>query len=207
MKLWAAVKIFWTRLRRLFARPDPAIRRLNRLRSIYQQDVTAGLHTRRVRDMLRGSVAPEYQTHYDRLLRIEQVTADLLRKDVRLALPHLLLHVYSLTERVARLIDQLQRADQLMALYPEGSTEQQMVADARRELLVRMDEAIALQDSIPARLMQISAASTGREFDQARDRLSDLNTRLEGVLESYEQLSNETTRRYVDHMAHHKEDE
>jgi hypothetical protein len=142
-----------------------------------------------VRNILRGEVAPEYYPHYDRLLRFEQVTADLLRKDIRLAIPDLLPHVYALTERVARLIEQLQRGDQLMALYPEGSVEQQMVAEARLQLLARIEEAMALQESIPARLLQLSAASSaGRDFERVRESLADLDTRLEGMVDSYAHL-------------------
>jgi hypothetical protein len=185
MKWWAAI-LSW--LRRRFTRLSPTQRRLKRLRAAYQADI--GLHSRRVRHILHGEVAPEYYPHYDRLLRFEQVTADLLRKDVRLAIPDLLPHVYALTERVARLIEQLQRGDQLMALYPDGSAEQRMVAEARLQLLARLEEAMALQESIPARLMQLSAAaSTGRDFERIRESLADLDTRLEGMIESYAHMS------------------
>src|SRR4051812_24241553 len=117
MKRWIVILMrLRLSLRVLFSRPDPVVRRLKRLRAIYASDASAGPHHRRVRDILRGHVAPEYQTLYDRLLRIEQATADLLRKDVSasLSIPSLLPHVYSLTERVAHLIDQLQRSDKLM---------------------------------------------------------------------------------------------
>ncbi len=185
MKWWAAI-LSW--LRRRFVRLSPTERRLKRLRAAYQ--VETGLHSRRVRDILRGEVAAEYYPHYDRLLRFEQVTADLLRKDVRLAIPDLLPHIYALTERVARLIEQLQRGDQLLALYPEGSAEQQMVAEARLQLLARIEEAMALQESIPARLMQLSAASSaGRDFERMRESLADLDTRLEGMIDSYAHMS------------------
>lgn len=185
MKWWAAI-LSW--LRRRFTRQSPTERRLKRLRAVYQAEI--GLHSRHVRDILRGEVAAEYYPHYDRLLRFEQVTADLLRKDVRLAIPDLLPHVYALTERVARLIEQVQRGDQLMALYPQGSAEQQMVAEARLQLLARIEEAMALQESIPARLMQLSAASSaGRDFERIRQSLADLDTRLEGMIESYAHLS------------------
>ncbi|GEM_PF-6114491 len=184
MRWWAAI-LSW--LRRRFIRLSPTERRLKRLRAVYQAEV--GLHSRRVRNILRGEVAPEYYPHYDRLLRFEQVTADLLRKDIRLAIPDLLPHVYALTERVARLIEQLQRGDQLMALYPEGSVEQQMVAEARLQLLARIEEAMALQESIPARLLQLSAASSaGRDFERVRESLADLDTRLEGMVDSYARL-------------------
>src|SRR5581483_176971 len=184
MRWWAAI-LSW--LRRRFIRLSPTELRLKRLRAVYQAEV--GLHSRRVRNILRGEVAPEYYPHYDRLLRFEQVTADLLRKDIRLAIPDLLPHVYALTERVARLIEQLQRGDQLMALYPEGSVEQQMVAEARLQLLARIEEAMALQESIPARLLQLSAASSaGRDFERVRESLADLDTRLEGMVDSYARL-------------------
>jgi hypothetical protein len=189
--LWA-VLLAW--LRGLFTRPDPVAWRLNRLRAVYRADPAAGLHNRRVRNLLREQVAPEYHTHYDRLLRMEQVTTDLLRTDIPsgLAVPDLLPHVYSLTERVARLIEQLQRGDKLMGMYPDGSAEQEMVADARRNLIARIDETIALQESIPARLMQLSAASTGRDSGRLRETLADLNARLEGMADSYNDLSIDT---------------
>jgi hypothetical protein len=189
--LWAVV-LAW--LRRLFTRPDPVIWRLNRLRAVYRADPAAGLHTRRVRNLLREQVAPEYHTHYDRLLRLEQVTTDLLRTDIPsgLTIPDLLPHVYALTERVARLIEQLQRGDKLMGMYPDGSAEQAMVADARRNLIARIDETIALQESIPARLMQLSAASTGRDSGRLRETLADLNARLEGMAGSYDDLRIDT---------------
>ena len=182
---WWTALLSW--LRRRFARPNPTERRLKRLRAAYQLEF--GLHSRRVRDILRGEVAPQYFPQYDRLLRIEQVTADLLRKDIHLAIPDLLPHVYALTERVARLIEQVQRGDQLMALYADGSAEQQMVTEARLQLMMRVEEAMALQESIPARLMQLSAASSaGRDFGQMRESLSDLDTRLEGMVETYAHL-------------------
>jgi hypothetical protein len=215
MSVWLLLlREVWARLRRLLNRspaPDSALRRLNRLRAIYRANPNAGLHTRRVRDTLRAHVAPEYQTHYDRLLRFERAAADLLHNDVRLAVPNLLLHVYSLTERVVRLIEQLQRGDQLVDLYPDGSAERAMVADARRRLITQIDEAIALQESIPARLMQLSAASTGRDLNQLREALTGLDTRLEGMVDSYERLSLETAwqQRYntgqIDHFADDKE--
>jgi hypothetical protein len=143
---------------------------------------------------LREQVAPEYHTHYDRLLRLEQVTTDLLRNDIPsgLAVPDLLPHVYALTERVARLIEQLQRGDKLMGMYPDGSAEQAMVAEARHNLIARIDETIALQESIPARLMQLSAASTGRDSGRLRETLADLDARLEGMAASYDDLRLDT---------------
>ena len=189
--LWAVV-LAWLRSR--FTRPDPVLWRLNRLRAVYRADPAAGLHNRRVRDLLREQVAPEYHTHYDRLLRLEQVTTDLLRTDIPsgLTVPDLLPHVYALTERVVRLVEQLQRGDKLMSMYPDGSAEQAMVADARRNLIARIDETVALQESIPARLMQLSAASTGRNSGRLRETLADLDARLEGMADSYTDLSIDT---------------
>jgi hypothetical protein len=208
--LWRLIRDL---LRRLFARPDPVLRRLDRLRAIYRSDSEAGLHSRRVRDVLRGHVAPGYQTHYDRLLRVERATSDLVRHDVRPALPDLLPHVHSLTERVVRLIEQLQRGDQVLDLYPDGTTARELVEDARRRLVTRIDEAIALQENIPARLMQLSVASSARELNQLRERLSNMSARLEGMADSYERLSLETTwqqrityeDRQLDQNVHHKE--
>ena len=97
--------------------------------------------------------------------------------------------VYTLTERTARLIEQLQQGNQLAALYPEGSKEQQMVVEATQHLIARIDETMALQESLPARLMQLSTASTGRNSDRLRETLADLNARLEGMAESYDELS------------------
>jgi len=193
IRWWAAIIRWWRQhIKQWRTPPDPLIKRLNRLRAVYRSDPNAGLQTRRVRDILRGVVAPEYQTHYDRLLRIERVTTDLLRQDVPpgLAISDLLRHVTSLTESVARRIDQLQRGDQLLALYPEGSAERAMVDEARLRLIARIDEAMTLQESIPARLMQLSTASTDRDFKRLRVALDDLSTRLEGMTDSYDQLNN-----------------
>ncbi len=198
LHFWAAFRLlvrwWWQRVKRWRTPPDPILLRLNRLRAVYRSDPNAGLHTRRVRDILRGVVAPEYQTHYDRLLRIERVTTDLLRQDVPpgLAISDLLRHITSLTESVARRIDQLQRGDQLLGMYSDGSAERAMVDEARRRLIARIDEAMALQESIPARLMQLSTASTDRDFKRRRVALDDLSTRLEGMTDSYEHLSIET---------------
>src|SRR5258708_10211677 len=85
MMFWTAIRAMWgalwRALWRLIAPPDPISRRLKRLRRIYRTDSTAGLHSRRVRDALRGGVAPAYQTHYDRLLRVGRVIANLLIYD------------------------------------------------------------------------------------------------------------------------------
>ncbi len=185
---------FLARIRRRFARPDPVVWRLNRLRRIYLSDPSAGPYHRRVRDLLRGHVAPEYHPHYDRLLRMEQVTIDLLRhhspsSSTASDSAAMMVSVYSLTERAVRLLELLQQGNKLIALYPEGSTEQQMVLEAQQRLLARIDETMALQESLPARLMQLSTAATGRNSDRLRDTLADLNARLEGMAESYDEIS------------------
>ncbi len=198
MKLWA-------KLRLLFRRGDAISRRLNRLRKIYQHDPAAGLHSRQVRDILRGQVAPEYHDYYDRLLRVESASVDLLRRDILhgLAAPDLRSHVYSLTERTVRLIEQLQHSDRLLTLYAEGSREQIMVAEARQRLLDRIDEVMALQESIPARLMQLSTASTGRDMGRIRETLADLDARLEGMATTYDDLSfRDDGQRYDYHKEH-----
>ncbi len=192
---WTAIRAMWGALWRtvwrLIAPPDPISRRLKRLRRIYRTDSTAGLHSRRVRDALRGVVAPAYQTHYDRLLRVERVIANLLIYDrpPGVLAPDLMLHVYALTERVARWLEHLQHSDELLTLYAENSTERELIDDARQRLLLRIDEALVLQESVPVRLFQLSAASTGyRDATRLRETLLDLNARLEGMTESYEDL-------------------
>jgi hypothetical protein len=181
---------FPAKLHLLFSRGDPIQRRINQLRRIYSSDASAGLHTRRVRDLLRGKVAPEYQTHYDRLLRMETASADLLSRNLfrGAATPDLLSHVYSLTERTVRLIEQLQHSDNLLTMYAEGSKEQQMVVEARQRLIARIDEVMALQESIPARLLQLSTASSGRDMSRIRETLADLDARLEGMAAAYDEL-------------------
>jgi hypothetical protein len=181
---------FPAKLNLLFSRGDPITRRLNWLRVIYQKDPSAGLHTRRVRNVLRGKVAPEYQTHYDRLLRIETASADLLSRDLLrgAATPDLLSHVYALTERTVRLIEQLQRSDKLISMYLEGSKEQVMVIEARQRILAQIDTVMALQESIPARLLQLSTASSGRDMGRIRETLADLDSRLEGMAATYDDL-------------------
>ncbi len=183
--LWRAL-VAW--IRRRFARPDPVLWRLNRLRRIYRRDPAAGLYHRAVRDLLRGQVAPEYHSHYDRLLRMEQVTLELLRHQPPTSSAALVSSLSALTEQGVRLLEQLQQGNRLLALYPDGSTEQQMVVEARQRLIARIDETMALQESLPARLMQLSTASTGRNSDRLRETLADLNTRLEGMAESYDEL-------------------
>ena len=184
-------RTLWRLIWRLVAPPDPIARRLKRLRRIYRTDSTAGLHSRRVRDAMRGIVAPAYQTHYDRLLRVERVIANLLIYDIPpgVPAPDLMLHVYALTERVVRWLEHLQHSDELLALYAKESAERELIDEARQRLLLRIDEAIALQESVPVRLFQLSAASTGyRDATRLRETLLDLNARLEGMTESYEDL-------------------
>ena len=70
MKIAALWHVLTAWIRSRFTRPDPVLWRLNRLRRIYRSDPSAGPYHRRVRDLLRGQVAPEYHPHYDRLLRM-----------------------------------------------------------------------------------------------------------------------------------------
>lgn len=195
MILWSAIRAMWGALWRvlwrLIAPPDPIMLRLKRLRYIYGTDSTAGLHSRRVRDTLRGVVAPAYQTHYDRVLRVERVIANLLIYDIPpgVPAPDLMLHVYALTERVVRWLEHLQHSDELLTLYAENSAERELIEDTRQGLWLRVDEALALQESIPVRLFQLSAASTShRDASRLREAVLDLNARLEGMTESYEDL-------------------
>lgn len=193
LRLWKAL---WVRIRtwitRLLRRPDRLERRLRRLRAIYATDPDAGLHTRRVRDVLRGEVAPDYHPYYDRLLRIEQSITELLRNDVPPALrtSDLTGHVQTLTERVARLLDQVQRCDVLGVLYVDKPLEHAKIMDARQHLMERIEESIALQESIPVSVLQLAttAASTGRNFSRLRDTLDDLKARLQDITESYTEL-------------------
>jgi hypothetical protein len=195
MMFWSAIRAIgralWGAIGKLVAPPDPISLRLRRLRRIYRTESAAGLHSRHVRDALRGVVAPAYQTHYDRLLRVERVIANLLIYDIPpgVPAPDLMLHVCALTERVARWLEHLQHSDELLTLYAENSTERELIDDARQRLLLRIDEALALQESVPVRLFQLSAASTGhRDAARLRETLLDLNARLEGMTESYEDL-------------------
>lgn len=195
MMLWSAIRAMWRALWRqlwkLIAPPDPISRRLRRLRTIYRTDSTASLHSRRVRDALRGVVAPAYQTHYDRLLRVERVIANLLIYDIPpgVPAPELMLHVYTLTERVVRWLDHLQHSDELLTLYAENSAERDLIEETRQGLWLRIEEALTLQESIPVRLFQLSAASTSHgDASRLRETVLDLNARLEGMTESYEDL-------------------
>lgn len=197
LRFWNAL---WRRLRpllvRLLHRPDRVERRLIQLRAIYATDPGAGLHTRRVRDALRAQVTPDYYLYYDRLLRIEMAIIGLLRHDVPpgLTTSDLIGHVRMLTERVARLLDQVQRCDGLETLYNEGSPEREKISEARRLLMDRIEESIALQESIPISVLQLSttAASAGRNFSRLRDTLDDLKARLEDITESYTELEKPT---------------
>ncbi len=179
-------------LARYLRRPDRLERRLSRLRAIYASDPAVSLQTRRVRDVLRGQVAPEYQRYYDRLLRIEGTITELLRHDVppSLTTSDLIVHIQTLTERVMRLLEQVQRCDRLQALYEEGSPQHGKIVEARQLLMVRVDESIALQESIPISVLQLSttAASTGQHFTRLRGKLDDIKARLEDMTESYAEL-------------------
>ena len=190
------LKALWFRIRLMLARflhrPNRLERRLIRLRAIYAADSGVGLHTRRVRDALRGEVAPDYYPYYDRLLRIERAITDLLRHDVPpgLTTSDLIAHVQTLTDRVARLLEQVQRCDGLKTLYPENSLEYEKIMDARQQLMDRVNESIVLQESIPVSVLQLSttAASTGRNFTRLRDTLDELKARLQDITESYTEL-------------------
>jgi len=197
LRLWHAFRINthnW--LARLRHRPDRLERRLIHLRAIYSADPDAGLHTRRVRDALRGQVATPYHGYYDRLLRIERAIVDLLRHDVPpgLTTPDLIAHMQTLTERVARLLDQAQRCDGLETLYQDGSPEQSKIREARRLLMIKVDVSMALQESIPVSLLQLSttAVSTGRNFTRLRDKLDDLKARSADITESYSELDTQS---------------
>ncbi|HVO43874.1 MAG TPA: hypothetical protein VMT34_14690 [Aggregatilineales bacterium] len=185
------VVMWW---RRWHPEGDAVARRLNRLRALYAALPNAGLHTRRVADILRGAVAPSYYVYYDRLLRSERTSASLLKAGTRRTFPadDLLQYVRWLTEYAAHLIEQVQYSDQMPGMYARGSTEQAMVEEARARLFDRLTEAIALHESIPAHILSLMAASAGQDFRRLREALTDFKVRIEGMTEASLHLADDS---------------
>ena len=101
--------------------------------------------------------------------------------------------VQQLSHHIAVLVEQIQLADRLVGLYPAGSEEADIVAKARERLIRRADHAMQALEGVPARLLQLATATTTRGLTRLRDELSDMNTRLEGKAEAYEEMAHTLT--------------
>ena len=169
---------------------DSVETRLKRLRHIYYDHPKVNATYRSVKDVLRGHVDAEFYAHYDRLMTAERAAYQIVKN-----LPHgthgseLLEQMQNLGEKVARLIDQIQNADQAAKLYTPESKEAKSVAEARSWLLQRVEQSLELHVSIPARLLTFSTATSGRGIDKIGERISRLSNQLDDIADSYAEIS------------------
>jgi hypothetical protein len=165
---------------------DSVETRLRRLRFIYYNDADVTIKYRRVRDVLRGHVSEAYHDFYQRMLSAERATfraGKSLHAGARA--DDLLTQMQALADKIARLIEQVEHADKIAALYPAGSTDANLVAASRQWLLDRIEEALEVHGGVPARVMSFNTVATGRGVDKLSERIARLTNRLDDIADSY----------------------
>jgi hypothetical protein len=168
--------------------------RLARLRRIYYDDPKAAVTYRRVRDILRGHVDKAYHHYYQDLLSAERAIYQTTRKlHIGTRADDLFYQVQRLGEKIARLVEELQDLDQIATLYTDPNTpEAQSVARARQSLQQRIEDALQVQKSIPARLLAFGTSTAGRGMDRMQERIERLALRLDDIAATYDEIDDIT---------------
>ncbi len=136
------------------------------------------------------AISPECRPYYERMMLAERSVYTILNT-VRISgvkPKDMMKQVQRLSQQIAVLVEQIQLADRLSALYDEGSDEAIMVARARGRLIWRADRAMHVLEGVPARLLQLGTAASARGLSRLSDELDSVNTTLEGKAEAYEEM-------------------
>jgi hypothetical protein len=164
--------------------------RMRRLRGLYYRDHTLTIDDGRIRDVLRGHVDKKYRSYYERLLSVErEVYLVTGRMQYTQTPDDLLNQTQQLTDRIVKLIEQLQDAEQLLKIYRDPSAPQAHIAYQRRQLLqARIDEALHIHFTIPTAITGLKDVQEEREMVRLGERIQRLTLQLEDIEESYGEI-------------------
>jgi hypothetical protein len=177
---------------RFQANTDALDERLRRLRRAYYQADPGGVASRAARrEMERISEA--CRLYFERMLQTEASVLTLLNTGpVRGLEPdELIYQVQALSRRIALMVEQIQLADQLNGFYSPGTDEAIMVGRSRERLIQRADRALEVLEGVPARLLQLTTATSHRGLTPLVDDLRRMTARLEGKAQAYEAMTDE----------------
>jgi hypothetical protein len=156
--------------------------RLARLRRIYYADPKVTISYRRVRDILRGQVNPDYYPYYEKILAAERsLVASLPKLPPEADGPALLALMQTLGQKIAALIEDVEQADQLLKLYPIGSPSSESSRALRAWLLDQLKQALQVHNDIPLQVLNLRTQAGQKDY-QAR--LHRLSLRLDEVNEA-----------------------
>lgn len=164
--------------------------RMRRLRVLYYRDHQLTMDDGRVRDVLRGHVGKKYRSYYERLLSVEREVYLVTGRMQHTQTPDDLLHqTQQLTDKIVKLIDQLQDAEKLLNSYREPSSPQAHIAYQRRQLLqTRIEDALNIHMTIPARVTGLKDVHEERDIERLVERINRLTLQLEDIEESYTEI-------------------
>lgn len=166
--------------------------RLKWLRRTYYRDPDVTVGHRRIKEVLREHVHKTYFGYYERLLTSERAAHQMIRK-----LPHkihgddLMDQMQRLGDKVVYLIEQVQSADEMLKLYPAHSAEAQAVQESHDWLIARIEDALSLHATIPARLLAFGTMRAGRGIDRLEERIARLTTSLDDIADAYAEIDSD----------------
>jgi hypothetical protein len=174
-------------------RPENVETRVRRLRYIYYDDPAATIKYRRVKEVLRDYVDPTYYSYYERIFSAERATYHMTKSLHSGARgDDLLLQMQDLSAKIVRLVEQLQQADKIAKLYPKDSPNTATLDESRKWLIERIEQALEIHGSIPAKIMSFQTVATGRGIDKFSERIARLTNRLDDIADSYADVDNYT---------------
>ncbi|MBI5929764.1 MAG: hypothetical protein HY862_10675 [Chloroflexi bacterium] len=193
------LKLIWRGIRELFDQflmildlpttskaTDP---RLRRLRRIYYSDPQINTSYRQVRDILRGHVHKKNYDYYDRMLSTERLVLRATRNIRGSTSYDILSQTQQLSAKIVALVEQLEDIDEIATLYKNpDSDEAKTMVESRQWLVSRIEEALKLQASIPAKVVSFNTSKTRRKLDQLGESIDRLMLQLDDILESYDEI-------------------
>lgn len=190
--LWRGIKELFDQLLMILDLPtnsNSPDARLRRLRRIYYSDPQINSSYRQVRDILRGHVHKQNYAYYDRMLTTERLVVRATRNTRGTTSYDILSQTQQLSLKIVTLIEQLEDIDEIAKLYKNPiSDESKTVAESRQWLAGRIEEALSLQASIPAKVVSFNTTKTRRKLDQLGESIDRLMLQLDDILESYDEI-------------------
>jgi hypothetical protein len=163
--------------------------RLKRLRKVYYMDAQINASYRQVRDILRGHVHKSNYPYYDRMFSTERLVLRATRNIRGTTSYDILSQTQQLSAKIVGLVEQLEDIDEIAKLYKNpDSDEAKTMAESRKWLVGRIEEALNLQATIPAKVVSFNTSKTRRKLDQLGESIDRLALQLDEILESYDEI-------------------
>jgi hypothetical protein len=169
---------------------DSIAQRLKRLRKAYYRSRGGDFKQRAFEREMR-KIMPACHRYYERMMETEASIFTLLNPGAQKNIDrkNLMAPVQTMSHQIAVLVEQLQLADQLMGFYEPGADEDIMVKRTRERLIRRADRAMEVLEGVPARLLQLTTATSNRGLTRLLNDLRQMNDRLEGKAQAYERMA------------------